>query len=141
MKTLKPMVQFVKDTAEECRFKDDCEFAFEVRKHAQLLSQQPKIGMFVPAVCENGVWSVLEEPTVDAYMQPKEMDKQYAPYQQAKSKVIFKGWEVENIGEHTIWIEHESKMNACFIKRGKENINGLDTHTLEDLVNFNLEMV
>ena len=132
MKTLKSMVQFVKDTAEECRFKDDCEFAFEVRKHAQLLSQTPNIGMFVPAVCENGVWRVLEEPTVDAYMQPKEMDKQYAPYQQVKSKVIFRGWSVCN---------RQNDLVCLVYKEEHFIIKHLLDNNLEDLVNFNLEML
>jgi hypothetical protein len=150
MKTLKPMVQFVKDEYDYLTCKDASPFFVEkVIDHALLLCQQPNIGMFVPAVCENGVWRVLEEPTVDSYMQPKEMDKQYASYQQAKSKVIFKGFYLVGNGFEWDKTVFEIENELYFIEFiGNEitlNMNALDKdiqiYTLEDLVKFNLEMV
>ena len=132
MKTLKSMREFCLANSD----KNSIEY-----KEAVFQSQQPNIGMFVPAVCNNGVWRVLEEPTVDAYMQPKEMDKQYAPYQQAKSKVIFEGWDLNcQISDLTILINN-SIGQLWFHKDGQVTLNALKIHTLEDLVKFNLEMI
>jgi len=148
------MVQFVFETTEECRFKDDCEFAFQVRKYAQLLSQPPNIGMFVPAVCEDGVWMVLEEP--EQYLGALEFAigedfEEAYKYQQAQAKVIFGGWEPSQKNnsklEDIIYVSNKNKQitfflknNVCFFENILMNIIQ-DIHTLEDLVKFNLEMI
>jgi hypothetical protein len=64
------------------------------------LSQQPNIGMFVPAVEENGEWRVLSEPktphtfgseNADLYLKKWKSEKEQ--YQTALDNVIFEGCE------------------------------------------------
>ena len=69
-------------------------------KFANFLSQQPNIGMFVPAVEENGEWRVLSEPktphtfgseNADLYLKKWKSEKEQ--YQTALDNVIFEGCE------------------------------------------------
>jgi hypothetical protein len=67
---------------------------------SNFLSQQPNIGMFVPAVEENGEWRVLSEPktphtfgseNADLYLKKWKSEKEQ--YQTALDNVIFEGCE------------------------------------------------
>jgi hypothetical protein len=156
MKTLKSMVQFVLDEKENFKkeFKPlnekPYDFLVNVIKYAELLSQQPNIGMFVPAVFEDGAWIVLEEPDSSNYTHNGNFDDDFYyldldKYQQAKSKVLFKGWEFFKFydeglfrlknKDYTLFFDIE--FDECHIDNPEiyEQI-----HTLEDLVKFNLEM-
>lgn len=57
------------------------EFTNDVSNYANFLKKPLEIGMFI---------NPISEPSVDAYMQPKEVDKQYSRYNEAKDKLIFK---------------------------------------------------
>ena len=144
------MLKFVKEQKQILKFDPTptneklLDFAINVIKHEELLSQQPNIGMFVPAVCEDGVWRVLEEPNPNLYNSEEYIEQ----YQQAQSKVIFKGWELESDlpGLTTIKSNINDGHELFFdLIDNKCRISNYDfymkIHTLEDLVKFNLEMV
>lgn len=86
MEYLMPMTDFVLEEAEKTQFKDDCEFAYSVRKYANFVKQPLKKGMFVP--CDDND-NVLEEPNKSTHT-----DKECEQYKQAKEKVIFEGFRV-----------------------------------------------
>jgi hypothetical protein len=154
MKTLKSMVEFVKQQKENNTI-DLAQRFINSYEHALLLSQQPNIGMFVSAVCEDGVWRVLEYPTYttnhsdDCYCdncekETKRCSLETEQYQQAQSKVIFKGWKIiEQEYKDVVEISNEKYFaqlidNKLYIA----NTIGIgSTDTLEDLVKFNLEMI
>ena len=130
------------------------DFAINVIKREELISQQPNIGMFVPAVCENGVWRVLEEPInykdwcIKATDKPYYLDLNiYERYQQAKAKVIFKGFEIIQNLKSTVRLKKRNAEISFFVKQNAffyDNLINNTTyriHTLEDLVKFNLEMI
>jgi hypothetical protein len=121
------MLEFVKEQKEKhIKINRTNEFVMRVLDHAEILSQQPNIGMFVPAVCENGVWRVLEEPieTIGG------VEKYTEQYQQAKANVIFKGFEF-SVEKGVLY----HNKNIFWV--GKFT----STDKIEDLVKFNLEMV
>jgi len=139
MKFNKSMVEYVLDKQ---RFSEiDSIAVFNITNYADFLSKKLELWMFV-ACDENG--NVLEEPQ-------KISDKNWSEeqlsdwahdckeYQTALSKVIFEGFEIENIGTTTIWLEN-GKHNICFTDRGKVNFNGADIKTIEDLIPYNLEI-
>jgi hypothetical protein len=151
MKTLQSMVQFVKEQKENNTI-DLAQRFINSFDHALLLSQQPNIGMFVPAVCENGVWRVFENLSSQEFRTKNNLDyyiddwkpkhKDYCiQYQQAKSKVIFKGWDINFQTKEIDGLIHHSIGQLWFYKGGQVTINSTLIKTLEDLVNFNLEMV
>jgi len=145
MKTLKSMVQFVleKTKNEDIDFIESIQKLQSIYDYTNLLSQPPNIGMFVPAVCENGVWRVLEEPYNDG-MHDHYYFAALNQYQQAKANIIFKGWVYKTeISELTL-IESDLYdlyfdliENRCHIST--DNVY-MKIHTLEDLVKFNLKM-
>ena len=141
MKTLRSMVEFVFEQGNPSN--TDSQFADKVMAYAHLLSQKPNIGMFVPAVCENGVWRVLELPKENLHNRDiyyKDLEQ----YQQAQSKVIFKGCFVSeyqctkpvDVKSITNGVAHFFWYNTIL---GWHLSKGI--HTLEDLVKLNLEMV
>ena len=70
-------------------------------KFANFLSQQPNIGMFVPAVFEDGEWRVLSKPKEylewckwgDFTKYGKSITPKCKEYHEALDNVIFEGWE------------------------------------------------
>lgn len=148
MKTLKSMREFCLANSN----KNSIEY-----KEAVFQSQQPNIGMFVPAVFEDGVWRVLEEPIdcdgikceLNGCMTDICTGIYKTEYQQAQSKVIFKGFNLVGDGFDFDKTVFEIENDLYFIEFiGNEitlTINAIDQdidiHTLEDLVKFNLEMV
>jgi len=100
-----------------------------ILKYAKFLSMPLELKMFVP-VDEYG--SVMKEPTVDAYMQPKEVDRQFEAYEKALSEVIFEGFEICNK------INQEGVINEnMWVIIQNQNFG---QSTLEDLVKFNLTL-
>jgi hypothetical protein len=150
-KKLKSMVEFVKEQKENNTI-DLAQRFINSYEHAILLSQTPNIGMFVPAVCENNVWRVLEDPiNCDGIKCEKNgcmtdlcTGIYKNEYQQAQSKVIFKWWfvaenqdtkptDVKTITNGKIHLFWFNNIQGWYLSRG--------IHTLEDLVKFNLEMI
>ena len=160
MKTLKSMVEFVKQQKENNTI-DLAQRFINSYEHALLLSQQPNIGMFVPAVCENGVWRVLEEPkpphtfsSENSSHYIKQWQKESKEYQQAQSKVIFKGFNHNNTERYTqVFKITNYFLEIQFYQFNNGNVEfyvtdfsiekpqTIKNHTLEDLVKFNLEMI
>ena len=160
MKTLKSMLKFVKEQKQILKFDPTptneklLDFAINVIKREELLSQPPNIGMFVPAVCEGGVWRVLELPHPSDYNMKSDdaydlFNTDIQQYQQAKSKVIFKGFTLVGDGFEGSKTVFEIENDLYFIEFIGDEITltinsidqDIDIHTLEDLVEFNLEMV
>ena len=159
MKTQKSMLELVKEQKQILKFDPTptneklLDFAINVIKHEELLSQQPHIGMFVPAVCKDGVWRVLEEPKhyelwrkYGSFTQYREhLTSVCEPYFQAKSNVIFKGWEFTAVISELTLIESDLydlyfdlEQNECHISTDDVYMK---IHTIENLVKFNLEMI
>lgn len=101
--------------------------------YAKFLSMPLELKMFV--TCDEND-SVMKEPTVDAYMQPKEIDRQYEAFDKAKSEVIFEGFEYQ---------EAKQENHYCLIRFPDRNITPLYPKlwhgmTIEDLVKYSLTL-
>lgn len=99
MKTLIPMVEFVLEQTEQHRFKDDCEFAYKVRKYAKFLSQPLELGFFVPCDEDGNVLKEPKTPWQDSIMHEGVHEKyrvKLNEYQKSKEKVLFEGFEFLN---------------------------------------------
>lgn len=131
MTTLKSMTAYVLEQYELMKngsVSELIEYSDKTSNYAKFLWMPLELKMFVP-VDEYG--SVMKEPTVDAYMQPKEMDKQFEAFEKAKSEVIFEGFEicdrlesVKCIANGYLHISYEHAINIG--------------QTIEDLVKYNL---
>jgi hypothetical protein len=109
------------------------EFACRVLDYVNFLSQQPNIGMFVPAVEENGEWIVLIYPTIydprskTGNTEYNEFEDAMNQYQTALDNVIFDGFQ---------WNE-KGYVFKNFIMFDEEF---LENKTLEDLTKYNLTL-
>ena len=109
---------------------------------ANFLSQQPNIGMVVPAVFEDGEWRVLSEPKDFRYF--KEVDIYFNQYQTALDNVIFEGFEYDGSEEGFIYVKNgetllifdtENKTLMLLNNMLTDNIN-----TIEQLTHYNLTL-
>ena len=111
------MTDFVLDKQ---RFKEDSDTAiFKVTNYANFLKQPLKLEMFVPE---------RNEPTVDAYMQLKEMTRQYDEWFEKYGKeVLFEDFEIttNKEGEKVILGDY-----TCL------KVSDLENGTIEDLVKY-----
>jgi len=138
--TLIPMTDFVlqnKANFEGYKTEEYGTFSYNhlirIEDYANFLKKPLELSMFVP-VGEDG--NVLKEPTFDCYMQPKEMDRQYSVYKDAKDKVIFKGFELISINNEISIAKNISK--DLYIGLGFKN----GAHKIiEDLTNLGLELI
>ena len=97
-----------------------------LEKYVNFISQKPTLDMFVPCDEEG---NVLEEPKgfmnyVDYTYLDKSIELQY---QQAQSKVLFKGWELSTSS-------HNKLENSLFYKSWEFSINFSDFKSLEEIV-------
>ncbi len=113
----------------------DKQFTDSVMIFANFLSQQPNIGMFVPAVFEDGEWRVLSEPktphtfaseNADLYLKKWKSEKEQ--YQTALDNVIFEGFEYYAQVEY--WQNGHIRFDEEF----------LENKTIEDLIPYSLTL-
>lgn len=141
MKTQKliPLLDYVLE--QTGKIKPGCDYTndqilIRIAKYARFLAEPLKLSMFV--VCdEQG--NILKEPTVDNYMQPKEIDRQYKAYNKAKSNVLFEGFEITEDKD----IENEFViMNNDSFEVAYNVINGFRFHfkKIEDLIKHDLTL-
>ena len=103
-------------------------------KFANLLSQQPNVGMFVPAVFEDGEWKVLTEPIeYDCFIKGigGHIDvtfQEYKQYQTALDNVIFDGFEY--YAQVKYWQNGHIRFDEEF----------LENKTIEDLIPYSLTL-
>lgn len=110
----------------------------KIYRYANFLKQSLKLSLFVP--CDDD-GNVLEEPNfLDERFELKRMI-----YEQAQSKVIFKGfkWNIAGFCDEPM-IELENEI-GCYLVYDCEDYNFQDGeenffNTIEDLVKFNLEL-
>ncbi len=97
------------------------------------LSQQPNIGMFVPAVFEDGDWKILEAPNRSTHTN-EECDQ----YQTVLNNVIFEGFEYDGSEEGFIYVKNdetllifdtENKTLMLFNNMLTDNINKIEQLT------------
>lgn len=116
------MTDFVLEQAEIYRFRDDCEFAYIVRKYANFLKQPLELRMFIPCD-ENG--NYLPEPEsrgVHPHYITEPTNEELEAYNdwlEAKERCLFEG--LDKIDADTIM--------SCE-----------DCKTVEDLIIFGLEL-
>ena len=126
----------------------DKQFTDSVMLFANFLSQQPNIGMFVPAVLEDGEWKILSEPKDFRYL--KEVDIYFNQYQTALDNVIFEGFELNQKDtsklENIICITL-GKIQLTFFLKNKalfldnlENNYTTEIKTIEDLISYSLTL-
>lgn len=103
----------------------DSQFADKVMAYANFLKQPLKLEMFV---------CLKNKPTVDAYMQPREMTTQYDEWFNNYGKHrLFKGF---------VLIHKSEKFNQTLIAKdykGSYQIN-IESLTVEDLINLNIKL-
>jgi deoxyadenosine/deoxycytidine kinase len=131
---LPSMVEYVKE-------QDKIEFiAYDnlwekVINFANFLSQQPNIGMFVPAVFEDGEWRILEAPNRSTHTN-EECDQ----YATALDNVIFEGFEVEQIlNSGKIFLINKDTTSLTFFNNSVFIEKNLIT-TIEDLIPYSLTL-
>lgn len=116
------MTDFVLEQAEIYRFRDDCEFAYIVRKYANFLKQPLELRMFIPCD-ENG--NYLPEPEsrgVHPHYITEPTNEELEAYNdwlEAKERCLFEGLDE---------IDAETFMSCE------------DCKTVEDLIIFGLEL-
>lgn len=126
---LQSMIAFIKEQTERLRFRDDCEFAYTVRKYAKFLEQILELRMFVPCKLVDGVWVIFEEPKVTG--------SNWFRWKEAKERCLFKGFEI-CIGNKAV-----SDKNGCIILihgNGNYSTSGKQIITIEDLVKYNFQL-
>jgi hypothetical protein len=131
----------------------DKQFTDSVMIFANFLSQQPNIGMFVPAVEENGEWKKLEEP--NHYKEWKsELDRGFEhayenlimkQYQTALDNVIFEGFEwntADWCDEPMLEFEDKDGNYLLYDDEDKnfKDAEGVYLNTLEDLIPYSLTL-
>ena len=95
------------------------QFRNNIEKYAHFLKHPLKLKMFVPEI---------NEPTVDAYMQPKEMTRQYDEwFEKYGKKVLFEDFEMakNKEGEKVILGDY-----TCL------KVSDLEKGTIEDLIKY-----
>jgi hypothetical protein len=124
---LTPMREFTLEMHEKL----DCVHRFQdvVYKYAKLLGQKPTLGMFVPCDEEG---NILEEPKFNTENEYNENDRavfnqKNIKYQQAKSRVIFEGFEL-----------HFEYGKSWGVSGQGRVIKSFNLNTIEDLVDLNL---
>lgn len=101
--------------------------------YANFLKQPLTLGMFVPCSKENGqplsLYGIIDKGglVLDVI--------EYEEYQEAKDRVLFQGFELENKGEFTTWIQ-KGNHSICFTDRGKININSQNERIVEDVIKY-----
>lgn len=95
------------------------------------LTQQPHLSQFIACVEENGVWRVLEEVGLIPSAELLE-------YRTAQSKVLFSGWELDNISYNYVVLNHK-ELEYSF---GFSIKNGVITNysIFNDLTTLNLPL-
>jgi hypothetical protein len=111
---------------------------------ANFFSQQPNIGMFVPAVFEDGEWRVLEEPKpIHTYgLEPLDYeynDDEVLQYKTAIDNVIFEGF-YNDFNTTQIFGIKSQLYQLWFYKQGITTINSQEVKTIEDLTKYNLTL-
>lgn len=120
--------------------------AGQMIKYANFLKQPLELCMFIPCKLVDGVWVVLEEPDRDnnkydvydrefCYFNDGLFLHDEQEYQEAKDRVLFEGFSLENKGQFTVWIQKENH-SICFTDRGKININSQNERTVEDVIKY-----
>jgi hypothetical protein len=128
----------------------DKQFTDSVMLFANFLSQQPNIGMFVPAVFENGELIVLEEPiarcldyknlTTDEFILLQE------EYHTALDNVIFEGFEYDGSEDGFVHIKNNETLlvfdaeNKELVLYNSENNYTTEIKTIEDLIPYSLTL-
>jgi hypothetical protein len=108
---------------------------------ANFLSQQPNIGMFVPAVFEDGDWRILEAPNRSTHTN-EECDQ----YQTALDNVIFEGFEYDGSEEGFIYVKNGETLlvfdaeNKELVLDNSENNYTTEINTIEDLIPYSLTL-
>jgi hypothetical protein len=127
------MVEYVKQTYYTFKLDNDT-VLYKIIDFANFLSQQPNIGMFVPAVFEDGEWRILEAPNRSTHTN-EECDQ----YQTALDNVMFEGFEADFKTSNITAISN-TVYNIWFYKIGIITINNQDINTLEQLTTYNLTL-
>ena len=130
------MVEYVKQTYYTFKLDNDT-VLYKIIDFANFLSQQPNIGMFVPAVLEDGEWKILSEPK--DFRSLKEVDIYFNQYQTALDNVIFEGWEFDLKTSKIIGISNIITQ-IWFYKDNVITVNAKKVSILEDLTKHNLTL-
>lgn len=113
--------------------------AGQMVKFGLFLKQKLELWMFVPCKFVDGVWVVLDSYFYDQFNSGRlvtdEEMKEVEQYQEAKDRVLFEGFSLENKGEFTTWIQKDNH-SICFTDRGKININSQNERTVEDVIKY-----
>ena len=113
---LQTISDFALDLAKELESKeiDNLEFKKNIENYANFLKQPLKLEMFI---------ATRPEPTVDAYMQPKEMTRQYDEWFEKygkevlfedfekKTKVVFKDKNLLKLEINHLWVLQQQEIN------------------------------
>ena len=123
------MTDFVLEQTKINQFRDDCEFAYPVRKYAKFLKQPLQLWMFVP--CDENE-NVLEAPQLYFEGGAKEYLKLQKEYQQAKERCLFEGFIFDFESKYTYYLKLEKGISFSIHKKIESNI--------EYCIKYNLQL-
>lgn len=105
--------------------------------YAKFLKQPLTLGMFVPCDLDG---NVLEEPLHIELYEGDNYDSDCKKYQQAKERIIFKGFKFDFEITEIIGVVNDS-YRMWFYKDGNININSKKAKIIEDLIPYNLTLI
>ena len=141
MKKLISMKEFILEQKEY-----SIENLFKIKKYANFLNQPLKKGMFVPCDEED---NILQEPKKENYTDNTGfVNNAYFietnDYQKAKERVIFDGFELTKEKNGLIKIEKKTETFYIDLLNNKfyyvDIVHWKSVYTIEDLINYNLEL-
>jgi len=112
---------------------------YNILKYAKLLQQKPTLGMFIPCDLDG---NVLEEPLQGLHGNEQYEGALMDEYQQAKERVLFKGFKLEIENNELCFIENEEmQLNFVYLKDRKLlRCDFTSYRTIEDLTSYGLEL-
>jgi hypothetical protein len=122
--------------------------------HAEFLKQPLNLSMFVPCKLVDGAWIVLEEPDLTCKRPEskgfcqcgeesvKDCSEWWNEYQEAKERVLFEGFHIEQHEEKSFSVRCENNiLNVMWNHSDERNwFVARGIFTIEDLVKYNLKL-
>ena len=131
----------------ECTSDDILNIFNRIDSLSNFINQKLNIGMFVPAVFENGEWVVLEEPDfmdgtyddnglgdVDKYRYKKELKQ----FEQAKENILFAGFDLIEFTRYYILTNDKTAIYTS--KNFKFSISQIELNKIEDLIKYEIPL-
>ena len=149
---LPSMLEYVKSLDVSTNTETDTQTLYRLFNFANFLSQQPNIGMFVPAVEKKGKCRILTKPIspwqdsiIEEGLHQMHKEDLYQ-YQTALDNVIFEGFEYDGSEDGFVHIKNNETLlvfdaeNKELVLYNSENNYTTEIKTIEDLIPYSLTL-